>query len=122
MYVYKLSQSILCFRGAYERRRSLCRGERMVAVSHGKKHPLPLFPAFLRKRRESGEYAPLLILGNEPAAKVPAAEHKVKIIELRELRRVYAFYYLPALIVHEDHDMRQLQRSIPADIDARRYA
>lgn len=122
MYVYKLSQSILCFRGAYERRRSLCRGERMVAVSHGKKHPLPLFPAFLRKRRESGEYAPLLILGNEPAAKVPAAEHKIKIIELRELRRVYAFYYLPALIVHEDHDMRQLQRSIPADIDARRYA
>lgn len=122
MYVYKLSQSILCFRGAYERRRSLCRGERMVAVSHGKKHPLPLFPAFLRKRRESGEYAPLLILGNEPAAKVPAAEHKVKIIELRELRRVYAFYYLPALIVHEDHDMRQLQRSIPAGIDARRYA
>lgn len=122
MYVYKLSQSILCFRGAYERCRSLCRGERMVAVSHGKKHPLPLFPAFLRKRRESGEYAPLLILGNEPAAKVPAAEHKVKIIELRELRRVYAFYYLPALIVHEDHDMRQLQRSIPADIDARRYA
>ena len=122
MYVYKLSQSILCFRGAYERRRSLCRGERMVAVSHGKKHPLPLFPAFLRKRRESGEYAPLLILGNEPAAKVPAAEHKVKIIELRELRRVYAFYYLPALIVHEDHDMRQLQRSISADIDARRYA
>ena len=122
MYVYKLSQSILCFRGAYERRRSLCRGERMVAVSHGKKHPLPLFPAFLRKRRESGKYAPLLILGNEPAAKVPAAEHKVKIIELRELRRVYAFYYLPALIVHEDHDMRQLQRSIPADIDARRYA
>lgn len=122
MYVYKLSQSILCFRGAYERRRSLCRGERMVAVSHGKKHPLPLFPAFLRKRSESGEYAPLLILGNEPAAKVPAAEHKVKIIELRELRRVYAFYYLPALIVHEDHDMRQLKRSIPADIDARRYA
>lgn len=122
MYVYKLSQSILCFRGAYERCRSLCRGERMVAVSHGKKHPLPLFPAFLRKRRESGEYAPLLILGNEPAAKVPAAEHKVKIIELRELRRVYAFYYLPALIVHEDHDMRQFQRSIPADIDARRYA
>ena len=122
MYVYKLSQSILCFRGAYERRRSLCRGERMVAVSHGKKHPLPLFPTFLRKRRESGEYAPLLILGNEPAAKVSAAEHKVKIIELRELRRVYAFYYLPALIVHEDHDMRQLQRSIPADIDARRYA
>ena len=122
MYVYKLSQSILCFRGAYERRRSLCRGERMVAVSHGKKHPLPLFPAFLRKRSESGEYAPLLIFGNEPAAKVSAAEHKVKIIELRELRRVYAFYYLPALIVHEDHDMRQLQRSIPADIDARRYA
>lgn len=122
MYVYKLSQSILCFRGAYERRRSLCRGERMVAVSHGKKHPLPLFPAFLRKRSESGEYAPLLIFGNEPAAKVSAAEHKVKIIELRELRRVYAFYYLLALIVHEDHDMRQLQRSIPADIDARRYA
>ena len=62
---------------------------------------------------KAGKYLFLLHLIEKPACNMPAAQHQFKVIELFKLCRVYFLYYLPVPVIHEHHDMRQLQSRVP---------
>ena len=109
----------------------LCRRQGMVAVAYGEKQrglPGEIIPGIKGLRVcqliQSGQNAPRLGIIAEDSLQRPAVLHKVELIHLFQFARA-VFHWLDHRlhrIVDQQHNVRALQRSVLAHLDARRDA
>ena len=103
--------------------RGLRRSQGMVPVPHRQQHRMLPKPG-LQLRQRPVHLRQLLLRLHGVARQVPAAEHQLEVVQLPQglLLRPQGLQNRPVRVVQQDHDVAQLQRRSPADLQPGRKA